>query len=261
VVLTIEAMSATVCTINNGIVAFIGAGTCLIDANQGGDASYAPAPQVQQSFVVASAGGFAAQTITFTSTAPLNATVAGPTYLATATASSGLPVVLTIDGASAAVCMINNGTVSFIGIGTCTIDADQGGDATYAPALQVQQSFTVSSVGSSPPTVLCALPTQVHVVGDIVNLDLSLLFAPPAGQSLIYSADNLPASLSIVGSLLSGILQASDVPGSPYASTLRATTVPGNVSATENVIFQVLPTSEIVLRNGFDGGAATQPCP
>jgi hypothetical protein len=120
---------------------------------------------------------------------------------------------------------------------------------------------TVSVViNQSAPTVLCVLPRQVDVVGDTVNIDLAQLFTAPAGQSLIYSADNLPPSLSIVGSLLSGILQASDVPGSPYASTLRATTVLSNVSATENVIFQVLPTGEIVLRNGFDGPNPTQPC-
>jgi hypothetical protein len=120
---------------------------------------------------------------------------------------------------------------------------------------------TVSVViNQSAPTVTCVLPRQVDVVGDTVNLNLALLFTAPAGQSLIYSADNLPASLSIVGSLLSGILQASDVPGSPYASTLRATTVPGNVSATEDVIFQVLPTGEIIFRNSFDDGVASQPC-
>jgi hypothetical protein len=45
---------------------------------------------------------------------------------------------------SAAVCTINSGTVSFIGLGTCTIDANQGGDATYAPAPQMQQPFAVA---------------------------------------------------------------------------------------------------------------------
>ncbi len=145
VVLAIDATSATVCTINNGIVAFIGAGTCTIDANQGGDATYAAAPQAQQSFAVASAGGVSSQTITFTSTAPLDAIVGGRTYLATAIASSDLPVVLTIDGTSAAVCMINDGTVSFISAGMCTIDANQGGDATFAPAPEQQQAFAVGS--------------------------------------------------------------------------------------------------------------------
>jgi Ethanolamine utilization protein EutJ (predicted chaperonin) len=144
VVLTIDDASATVCTIANATVSFIGPGTCTIDANQGGDGTYAPAPQQQQSFAVAAAAGLTSQTIMFVSTAPSDAVVGGPPYLATATASSGLPVVLTIDGASAAVCTINNAIVSFIGVGTCTIDADQGGDAIYAPAPQMPQSFAVA---------------------------------------------------------------------------------------------------------------------
>ena len=75
-------------------MSFIGVGTCVIDANQAGDANYNAAPQVQQSFAV----GKGTQTITFTSTAPAGATVAGPTYTVTATASpSGLPVTFTID--------------------------------------------------------------------------------------------------------------------------------------------------------------------
>ena len=116
------------------------------------------------------------------------------------------------------------------------------------------------TIDHSAPTVTCVLPTQVVEVGDTVDLDLSLLFAPPAGESLTFGATNAPQSLSIVGSLLSGILQASDVPGSPYASVLKATTAPGGVSATENVVFQVLPAGEIVFRSGFDIGGSSQVC-
>jgi hypothetical protein len=103
VVLTIDGASATVCAINNDTVTFIGAGTCTIDANQGGDANYAAAPQAQQAFTVAGAGGVTSQAIQFTSAAPANAIVAGPSYVATATATSDLPVVLTIDSTSVTV--------------------------------------------------------------------------------------------------------------------------------------------------------------
>jgi hypothetical protein len=154
VVLTIDAISSTVCTIDNGTVTFIGAGPCVVDANQGGDATYDAAPQEQQSFDVASGGGASPQTITFTSTAPADAVVDGPSYFVTAIASSGLPVVLTIDAASDTVCTINNGTVLFVGAGTCTIDANQGGDATYAPASRVQQSFPIAGAGGVVPQTI-----------------------------------------------------------------------------------------------------------
>jgi len=157
VVLTIDATSANVCTINAGTVSFVGVGPCTIDANQGGGwnngTNYAAALQMQQAFAVAGSGGQSPQTITFTSTAPSNAPVGGPTYLATATATSSLPVVLTIDGTSALVCTINAGVVSFIGDGTCRIDANQGGGTNngtnYAAAPQVQQSFAVGNGGGN----------------------------------------------------------------------------------------------------------------
>ena len=81
------------CSIAGSTVSFIGVGTCVINANQAGNANFNPAPQVQQSFTVAKS----AQTISFTSTAPANATVGGPTYTVTATATSGLAVTFTID--------------------------------------------------------------------------------------------------------------------------------------------------------------------
>ncbi|MEY4953873.1 MAG: hypothetical protein RL299_2297 [Pseudomonadota bacterium] len=83
------------------------------------------------------------QTISFTSAAPTTATVGGATYAVTATASSGLTPVFTVDAAASSVCSVSGGTVSFIGVGTCVINANQAGNTAYNAAPQVQQSFTV----------------------------------------------------------------------------------------------------------------------
>src|SRR6185295_10897281 len=81
-------------------VSFLASGTCVIDANQAGNAGFAAAAQVQQSFGV----GLASQTIRFTSTPPANAVVGGPGYTVTATGGgSGNPVVFSIDQAATAV--------------------------------------------------------------------------------------------------------------------------------------------------------------
>jgi hypothetical protein len=88
--------------------------------------------------------GKGSQTISFTSSAPVSAAVGGPTYTVTATASSGLPLAFTIDASATSVCSISGSTVSFIGAGTCVIDANQPGNANYNPAPQVQQSFAVA---------------------------------------------------------------------------------------------------------------------
>lgn len=97
------------------------------------------------------------QTIAFTSGAPNAARVGGATYHVTAEATSKLPVTLTIDAASSAVCTISGSTVSFIAAGTCTIDANQAGNGEqpgsgeyeeppfYGPAATVRQSFPVAA--------------------------------------------------------------------------------------------------------------------
>jgi hypothetical protein len=89
----------------------------------------------------------------------------------------------------------------------------------------------------------------------MIDIDLSSLFTPPPGQSLIYSATNPPAGLSLAGSLLTGTLATAGT----FTTTLMATTaVPGGTTASEDVVFDVLPLDELVFRDGF-GDPAT-PC-
>ena len=154
---TIDPASASVCSIAGSTVSFLATGTCTIDANQAGDANWNAATQVQQSFAV----GKGTQTITITSSAPGAAVVGGSTYTVTATATSALPVTFTIDAASAAVCSIAGGIVSFTGVGTCTVDANQAGNANWNPATQVQQSF---AVGKGTQTILFTSTAPVSAV-------------------------------------------------------------------------------------------------
>jgi len=56
VVLSIDASStAGACSISGAAVSFTGAGTCVVDANQAGNANYSAAPQVQQTISVSAA--------------------------------------------------------------------------------------------------------------------------------------------------------------------------------------------------------------
>jgi hypothetical protein len=82
--------------------------------------------------------GQLAQTITF---APLANEVYGVAPLSLgATASSGLPVSYTISGPAA----LSGNTLTVTGAGVVAVTAFQTGNATYAAAPPVQQSFTVS---------------------------------------------------------------------------------------------------------------------
>ncbi len=111
------------------------------------------------------------QAITFTSTAPTNATYAGPNYTVTATGGgSGNPVTFTIDASASGVCSISGATVSFTGVGTCTINANQLGNANYQAAPQAQQAFTV---GKAPQTITytSTAPTNATVGGATYTRD------------------------------------------------------------------------------------------
>jgi hypothetical protein len=85
----------------------------------------------------------AAQTVTFSTTAPSNPVV-GQTYTpaASSTGGSGNPVVISIAAASAGVCSLAAGVVTFDHPGSCVVKADQAGSDEFAPG-SAQQSITV----------------------------------------------------------------------------------------------------------------------
>lgn len=89
-----------------------------------------------------------AQSIKFTSSAPSKARAGESTYKVTATASSGLPVSLSVAPSSSSVCSLSGttsgSTVTNTAVGSCTIYANQEGSESYEAAPQVQQSFSVS---------------------------------------------------------------------------------------------------------------------
>jgi len=146
VTFTIGAAASAVCGISGASVSFIGVGNCVIDANQAGDAEYLAAPQVKQEFIV----GRGSQEIQFTSTPPSTTRVGGPNYVAAATGGpSGNPVTFTIDAAASAICSISGTSVSFTGVGSCVIDANQPGSSLYNAAPEVQRSVLVAPAPNS----------------------------------------------------------------------------------------------------------------
>jgi hypothetical protein len=81
------------------------------------------------------------QTIVFSSTPPAPGYVNG-TYVVGATGgASGFSVIITTMTPN--VCSVAGNVVSFTGVGTCTIAANQPGNIMYAPAPQVTQTMKV----------------------------------------------------------------------------------------------------------------------
>ncbi|MBU6257284.1 MAG: fibronectin type III domain-containing protein [Burkholderiales bacterium] len=81
-----------------------------------------------------------AQTITFTS--PGNQTFGAAAATLAATASSGLGVTFT--SSTPAVCTVSGNALSLVAAGTCTVSAEQAGDASYAAAPTQAVTFTVA---------------------------------------------------------------------------------------------------------------------
>jgi hypothetical protein len=216
VTFTIDASAAAVCSISGSTVSFTAAGTCVIDANQAGDADWNPAPQAQQTFPV----GKGSQTITFTSTPPASAQVGGPTYTVTATASSGLPVTFTIDASASSVCSISGSTVSFIGNGTCVIDANQAGDANWNPAPQAQQPVpvgkgdqTITFTSTAPASAKVGGPT--YTVTATASSGLPVTFTIDASASSVCSISGSTVSFTAVGTCVIDANQAGDANWNP----------------------------------------------
>ena len=138
----LASLTNSVCSLSGNTVTLIAAGTCTVRASQPGNATYAAAPNVDQSFTVT--GSLVSQVITFAALS--SRSLGGAPFDVSATASSGLAV--TFSSLSGGVCTVAASAVTLLAAGTCTIRASQAGNASYAPAANVDQSFTVTAQAS-----------------------------------------------------------------------------------------------------------------
>jgi YD repeat-containing protein len=134
-------LTTSVCTVSGTTVTIVAAGTCTIQASQAGNGTYAPAPNVNQSFTVAKAN----QTITFGALA--GKTYGNAPFAVNATASSSLAVAFA--STTTAVCTVSGTTVTIVAAGTCTIQASQAGNGNYNAAPNVNRSFTVAKANQT----------------------------------------------------------------------------------------------------------------
>jgi sugar lactone lactonase YvrE len=84
-----------------------------------------------------------------------NRLVSGGTFTLSASASSALPV--TFSSLTSTVCTVSGFVVTSVAVGTCTVAANQSGNATFSAAQQVTQSFQVNAGNPPSPAVRGAI--------------------------------------------------------------------------------------------------------
>jgi hypothetical protein len=223
--LTVTFGSATpgVCSVSGTSVTLLASGTCTIDANQVGNSTYAPATMVPQSFTV----NGEAQTIAFAN--PGTQTVGAPVTLS-ASATSGLSV--SFSSTTPSVCTVSGATASFLTAGTCTIDANQGGNSVYASAPTVAQSFSVSNTTPIASSLTGSSATPPY------NASINLVPTFSGGTGMIGTTG--VGSSDITSSATSG--QSYATPG-VTAKTIYTLTVTGSGGNTASTTFTATPTA------------------
>lgn len=178
----------------------------------------------------------AIQTITFANPGPRNFGTT-PTLIATTDATGLVP---TFTSSTTAVCTITSGgALTFITAGTCTINADQAGNATYLPAPQVTNSFAVNPVLPGTPVIGSATAG---------NASASVAFTAPASTGGVaitsYTVTSNPGGLTMTGA--SSPLTVSGLTnGTAYTFTVVAANSVGTgaSSAASNSVTPVLPNT------------------
>ncbi len=251
VTFSVDASSSAVCSYGGGIVSFNAVGSCVIDANQPGNSTYADAPQVQQTVAV----GLATQAITFSP--PTSGPVGGSATLSATGGASGNPVVFTVDSTTGAgVCNVagtNGTTVEFTAAGNCVIDANQAGDTTYGPAPQVQQTIAIG-LTSQAITFTSTAPTDAMVNGTYDPAATGgasgnlVTFAIDSSSSTVCSYSGAIVTFDTAGTC---VIDASQAGNSTYADapqvqqTITVGLVPQTISFTGPTIGAVNGSAEL----------------
>jgi len=205
-----------------------GAGTVVVAADQAGNSTYAAAPEVTQSITIK----LASQTITFP---PITGThYAGTQLTLSATASSGLAV--TFSSGTTSICSVAGSTLSLLIQGTCIVHAAQAGNASWAAATTVIQSFAVLL---APQTITFTPLTGTHYATAQVPLSatatsgLTVTFS--STTSSICSVSGSTLSLLIPGTCIVHAAQAGNTvyaAASTQVQSFAVTLAPQTISFT-----------------------------
>jgi putative cell wall-binding protein len=227
-----------VCTVSGSTVALLASGTCTIEADQAGDATYSAATPVTRSFTVTAIP----QAITFT--APADISLAAGTDNLSGTANSGLGVVFT--SSTPSVCTVASSAVTLVAVGTCTIAADQPGSGSFAAATTVTQSFAVTTI---PQTITFTAPADTDVTAGPVTVaataDSTLAVTFTSATTTVCTVSGSTVALLTVGVCTIDADQAGNAsyaPAPTFVRSFNVTSTAGGSSSTPQTIAFIGPS-------------------
>ena len=231
---TYSSTTLGVCTVSGNTVTGISSGNCTIAANQAGNANYATA-QATQTITIAPGS----QSISF-GTAP-TVVVGGTGSLSATGGASGNAV--TYSSTTPGVCTVSGNTVTGISAVSCTIAANQAGNANYTAAAQVTQTITIAP--GSQSISFGAAPTVV--VGGTGTLSAT---GGASGNAVTYSSTT-PGVCTVSGNTVTGIttgsctIAANQVGNANYTAAAQATQTITIAPVSQSISFGTAPTVEV----------------
>ncbi|MGD0732354.1 MAG: sugar-binding protein [Terracidiphilus sp.] len=221
-------------TVSGNTLTVTGAGTIVVAANQAGNSTYAPAPQVTQNVVV----NQESQTITFT--APTTPVTYGVSPISlSATASSGLAVTFSVSSGPGT---ISGSTLTVTGVGTIVVAANQAGNTNYSAATQVTHNVVVNQASQA---ISFTQPTTPVVYG---VSPISLSATASSGLAVTFSVSSGPGTISGSTLTVTGVgtivVAANQAGNADYTAATQVTKSVVVTQATQTINFTA-PTSPV----------------
>jgi len=218
---TFASTSAGVCTVSGNTATIVSAGTCALTADQAGNANYAAAPQA--TFTVSI--GAATQSISNFAANPATPVYApGGTFAVSATPGlSTSPVVFA--SASPAVCTVAGSTVTTLAAGTCSLTANQAGDANYSASPQVTLDVTIALAAQAISNFAANPAAPVFAAGGTFSVSAT----PGASTSPVVFASTSASVCAVSGSTVTMLsagqcsLTANQAADANYSAAPQAT--------------------------------------
>ena len=208
VALTIDPSSTATGNIGGNTLTITGTGTLVIDANQAGNADYKLASQVQRTIVVNPG----------TATISVNNIPSSPVYGGNFTpaysySGNGSPTE-SVTSSTTSVCKVSGGTVSFVGVGTCTLTASATATTDYSMVTGSPQGFAVGQASQTitftPPATPVTYGVSPIALSATATSGLTVAFAIDASSTATGTISGSTLTVKGAGTLVIDAIQTGN---------------------------------------------------